>query len=47
MIYGEEAIWKWLENLGYDRYLNSVRSRSFLFTIHSEGEVSVTVRDAI
>jgi calpain-15 len=44
---GEEAIWGWLENLGYDRELYSVRSRCFILTFHSETEISVTVRDAI
>ena len=44
---GEEAIWSWLENLGYDRDLYSVRSRCFILTFHSETEISITVRDAI
>lgn len=44
---GEEAIWGWLDSLGYDRDLYSVRSRCFILTFHSETEISVTVRDAI
>ena len=44
---GEEAIWGWLDSLGYDRELYSVRSRCFILTFHSETEISVTVRDAI
>ena len=47
MTLGEEAIWKWFEKLGYDRDLFSIRSRTFLLTIHSTIELSVTVRDAI
>ena len=31
---GEEAIYGWLENLGYDRSLYSIRSRCFLLNIH-------------
>jgi calpain-15 len=44
---GEEAIWGWLDSLGYDRELYSVRSRCFILTFHSETEISITVRDAI
>ena len=44
---GEEAIWGWLDSLGYDRELYSIRSRCFILTFHSETEISVTVRDAI
>ncbi|CAG9329557.1 unnamed protein product [Blepharisma stoltei] len=44
---GEEVIWGWLESLGYDRELYSVRSRCFILTFHSVTEISVTVRDAI
>ena len=40
-------IWQWLENLGYDRDLFSIRSRCFILTCHSAIEVSVTVRDAV
>lgn len=40
-------MWKWLDKLGYDRDLYSVRSRSFLLTVHSTVELSITVRDAI
>lgn len=31
---GEETIYGWLENLGYDRSLHSIRSRAFLLNIH-------------
>mmetsp|Transcript_33587 Transcript_33587/g.38165 ORF Transcript_33587/g.38165 Transcript_33587/m.38165 type:complete len:826 (+) Transcript_33587:44-2521(+) len=44
---GEEAVVKWLEELGYDQDLYSVRSRSFILTMHSEHELSVIVRDAV
>lgn len=43
----EELVWQWLENLGYDRDLYSVRSRCFVLTLHSSAEVAVTVRDAV
>ena len=43
----EEQVWQWLENLGYDRDLYSVRSRCFVLTLHSSSEVAVTVRDAV
>jgi hypothetical protein len=43
----KSVIWGWLENLGYDRDLYSVRSRCIILTLHSEIELSVTVRDAI
>lgn len=43
----DEQVWQWLENLGYDRDLYSVRSRCFMLTCHSAHEVSVTVRDAV
>eukprot|EP01017_Pseudomicrothorax_dubius_P043528 TRINITY_DN7268_c0_g4_i1.p1 TRINITY_DN7268_c0_g4~~TRINITY_DN7268_c0_g4_i1.p1 ORF type:complete len:818 (-),score=145.97 TRINITY_DN7268_c0_g4_i1:98-2551(-) len=45
--YGEEQIRGWFELLGYDQTLFSNRSRSFIVTLHSEVEISVTVRDAI
>lgn len=44
---GEDTVWSWLESLGYDRELYSVRSRCFILTFHSVTEISVTVRDAI
>ena len=44
---GDQHILQWLDNLGYDKDLYSVRSRSFVMTFHSEGEVGITVRDAI
>ena len=44
---GNVAIWQWLENLGYDRDLYSVRSRVFILTLHCEKELAVTVRDSI
>ena len=45
--HGEETIFGWLENLGYDEDLYSVRSRCFVLTLHSEIELAVTVRDAV
>lgn len=43
----EEVVWSWLDALGYDRELYSVRSRCFIMTLHSERELAVTVRDAV
>lgn len=40
-------MWKWFDKLGYDKDLYSIRSRTFLITIHSSVEIAVTVRDAI
>jgi calpain-15 len=45
--YGEDTICGWLENLGYDEDLYSIRSRWFVITMHSETELAVTVRDAV
>lgn len=45
--YSEDVIFSWLENLGYDQDLYSVRSRCFVLTLHSEIELAVTVRDAV
>ena len=49
---GEATIWTWLEKLGYDRDLYSLRSRIFTVTFHSrclDGEepIEVRVRDAV
>ena len=44
---GYETICGWLELLGYDEELYSVRSRCFVLTFHSESEIAVTVRDAV
>lgn len=49
---GESMIWSWLEKLGYDRDLYSVRSRVFTLTVHSrcldgEAPVELRIRDAI
>jgi len=41
------TVWNWLDLLGYDKDLISVRSRCFIMTMHSEMGISVTVRDAI
>eukprot|EP00826_Nyctotherus_ovalis_P005374 TRINITY_DN11210_c0_g1_i2.p1 TRINITY_DN11210_c0_g1~~TRINITY_DN11210_c0_g1_i2.p1 ORF type:complete len:481 (+),score=72.93 TRINITY_DN11210_c0_g1_i2:399-1841(+) len=43
----ETIIWDWLENLGYNKSLFPVRSRTFILTLHSDKELSVNVRDAI
>jgi hypothetical protein len=50
--HGESMIWGWLEKLGYDRDLYSVRSRVFTLTVHSrcldgEAPVELRIRDAI
>lgn len=50
---GEPTIWTWLEKLGYDRDLYSLRSRLFTINFHSRilevegGSVEVRVRDAV
>lgn len=44
---GQQVIQKWFSMLGYDNNLYSVRSRSFVMSIHSDIELSVVVRDAI
>jgi hypothetical protein len=50
---GEATIWTWLEKLGYDRDLYSLRSRQFCINIHSRilevggGSIEVRVRDAV
>ena len=50
---GEAQIWSWLEKLGYDRDLYSVRSRIFTITFHSrcldglDSPIEVRIRDAI
>ena len=50
---GETTIWTWLEKMGYDRDLYSLRSRSFTLALHSrsleagENAVELRVRDAI
>lgn len=49
---GEEAIFGWLENLGYDQQLYSVRSRLFNLTVHSKAikgseKIEVKIREAI
>jgi len=43
----EEFMFTWLQNLGYDADLFSVRSRCFMLTLHSSNELQVTVRDAV
>lgn len=49
---GEATIWQWLEKMGYDRDLYSLRSRIFTVTFHSrclDGEepIEVRIRDAV
>lgn len=44
---GDEAMYGWLESLGYDRSLYSIRSRCFILNVHSSHETAVLVRDAI
>jgi hypothetical protein len=40
-------MFKWLQDLGYDRSLFPTRSRLFVLTIHSEKKLPLTVRDAM
>jgi hypothetical protein len=49
---GEDVVFGWLEKLGYDRDLFSVRSRLYTITFHSKalednGPMEVKIRDAI
>ena len=49
---GEDMVFSWLEKLGYDRDLFSVRSRLFNLTFHSRvldqsGQMEVMIRDAV
>lgn len=49
---GEAKIFEWLNKLGYDKDLYSVRSRLFTITFHSKtisgsGQMEVKIRDAI
>jgi len=43
---GEETVWAWFEKLGFDRDLFNGRQRSFIFTMHSDHEVNMTIKDA-
>lgn len=52
MAEGEDTVFGWLNKLGYDEDLYSVRSRLFTITFHSqtlegEGQMEVKIRDAI
>jgi len=40
-------MFKWLDKLGYDQDLYSIKSRCFMLTFHSTVDLSVSVRDAI
>ncbi len=44
---GEPIVWDWLENLGYDKELYPIRSRTFILSFHSDVELAVTVKDAV
>lgn len=44
---GEPAIWRWLEGWGYDHDLYSVKSRRFVFTIHSLEKVHVIMKNQV
>mmetsp|Transcript_3680 Transcript_3680/g.3608 ORF Transcript_3680/g.3608 Transcript_3680/m.3608 type:complete len:416 (-) Transcript_3680:276-1523(-) len=49
---GDQTIYEWLNKLGYDSDLYSIRSRLFTITFHSktlqgEGQMEVKIRDAI
>ena len=43
----EEPMFQWLEALGDDQDLYSIKSRCFMLTFHSNVDLSVSVRDAI
>ena len=43
----EELMYMWLENLGYDKQLYSIRSRLFNLVFHSDEEIEIDVRDAV
>jgi hypothetical protein len=38
---------QWLENLGYDNDLFSIRSRNFVLSVHSNNPLDFTLRDAV
>ena len=40
-------MFQWLDALGYDQDLYSIKSRCFMLTFHSTVDLSVSVRDAI
>ena len=44
---GEDTVLNWFEMLGYDKSLFSLRSRCFILTVHSDHEISCTVRDSV
>lgn len=43
---GEDLMLGWLENLGYDTDLNSIRSRNFVMTFHSNNPLDISSKDA-
>ena len=40
-------MYEWLENLGYDSELNSVRSRLFVLSLHSIEPINLKILDAL
>ena len=44
---GVKVVWGRREELGYSKTLHPIRSRSFVLAFHTEGELSVVVRDAV
>lgn len=43
----EDKMYEWLENLGYDSELNSVRSRLFVLSLHSIEPINLKILDAL
>jgi len=43
----EERMLSWLQALGYDQDLYSIKSRCFMLTFHSTVDLQVSVRDAV
>ena len=43
---GEEAVWRWVDALGYTRNLYSVKSRPFVLSFHSDQNNRITMREA-
>ena len=44
---GEEKMWEWLQALGYDKDLYSIKSRVFILSVHSTVKLKLTVKDAV
>ena len=44
---GEEFMFNWLANLGYDAELYQTRSRAFNLSFHSAEKMQVSMKDAL